>query len=90
MKELGSELKACNKSLKQAQKTIEGLQDTQAGTTDEIAGLQKQIAALQGSPGLSQEDLQALKTFKERFWVYMGVVVFLYMVLTIGVVQSFR
>jgi hypothetical protein len=29
-------------------------------------------------------------TFKNRFWVYMGVIVFLYMVLTIGVVESIR
>ncbi|MDZ4056114.1 MAG: MerR family transcriptional regulator [Polynucleobacter sp.] len=90
IKEIDAELKGCNKSLKQAQKAIEGLQEVQAGTADEIAGLQKQITGLQGAPGLSEADLQALKTFRERFWWYMGAIVFLFMVLTISVVEGIR
>lgn len=90
IKELEAELKGCNKSLKQAQKAIEGLQEMQAGTTDEIAELRKQMEGLQAKPGLSQEDMLALKTFKDRFWWYIGAIVFLFMVLTISVVEGMR
>lgn len=90
IKEIETELKSCNKSMKQAQKSVEELQDVQAGTTDEIASLQKQIEALKAAPGLAKEELQALKTFKDRFWWYMGAMVFLYMVLTISVIEGFR
>lgn len=88
--ELEAELKGCNKSLKQALKAVEEVQDVQASTTDEIAGLKKQIEQIQASPGLSKEELQALKTFKDRFWWYMGAIVFLYMALTISVVEGMR
>ena len=90
IKDIEAELKGCNKTLKQALKAVEGLQEVQVGTTDEIAGLQEQIAALQASPGLSKEDLEALQTFRKRFWWYMVAMVFLYMVLTIGVIESYR
>lgn len=87
---IGADLKGYNKTLNQLQESVETLQDSQAGYSDEIAGLQRQITALQEAPGLPTAEIKALQTFKERFWWYMGAIVFLYMVLTISVIEAYR
>lgn len=79
VKELDAELKGGSKALKQAQKEVEEWRDVQAGATDELASLQKQIDQLQAVLELNKENLLA-KTFRERFWWYMGAIVFFYMV----------
>lgn len=90
IKELEVELKGCNQSLKQALKAIDGLQEGAGINRQEIADLRKQMDGLQADPGFSPTDIKALQTFRERFWWYMGAIVFLFMVLTISVVEGFR
>lgn len=81
------------KALKERQalkKEIASLQSENAALQERITGLQSEVTSLQSLLNSSESEFKQLMTFKNRFWVYMGVIVFLYMVLTIGVVESIR